>query len=92
MLRHGCERDDEAQFSRLRYETHETEVPHLRRNIRDASKVEHSVLVGGSYSAVSPRSSLRMRMASSILLRKILPSPMRPVRAEPMMAWMVFSF
>ena len=38
------------------------------------------------YSAISPRSSLRILMASSIFETKILPSPMRPVRAAVMMA------
>ena len=32
------------------------------------------------YSAATPRSSLRMRMASSTRERKILPSPILPVR------------
>jgi len=34
------------------------------------------------HNAASPRSSLRMRMASSTFVRKILPSPIFPVRAE----------
>jgi hypothetical protein len=42
--------------------------------------------------AVSPRSSLRMRIASSMRLMNILPSPMRPVRAAPTMACRALSF
>ncbi len=45
----------------------------------------------GGHSAFSPRSSLRMRMASSTRARKILPSPILPVRAAVVMAWMARS-
>ncbi len=37
------------------------------------------------YSAISPRSSLRILITSSIFETKIFPSPMRPVRAAVMM-------
>ena len=40
----------------------------------------------GAHNAVSPRSSLRMRMASSMRDRKILPSPILPVRAALVIA------
>ena len=38
------------------------------------------------YNAVSPRSSFRIRMASSTLVTKILPSPILPVLAARRMA------
>ena len=44
-----------------------------------------------SYKAPSPRSSLRMRIASSTRVRKIFPSPILPVRAATRMACTAFS-
>src|ERR1700690_1855354 len=44
-----------------------------------------------AYKTFSPRSSLRMRIASSIRERKILPSPILPVRAALAIACTAFS-
>src|ERR1700687_456079 len=51
--------------------------------VNDASRLETQRSESQvDYNAFSPRSSLRIRIASSTCVRKILPSPILPVRAD----------
>jgi len=65
-----------------------------RRRLKPMAASSHDLplAVRGVYSAVSPRSSLRiMRIASSMRDTKILPSPIGPVRAVVTIALITFS-